>query len=670
MYLISVDFSKNNLLTEQLNVRSFYDLQVLNSSLTEHQLNKFSDIKIKKAFLTDKKINKEFSLCEAVVLNIDDIYRELFSFSPNERVLLLRNDTYFECDISEILHSVYDNEITGIKNNKNFCFAIFCQLDYLKKLYNKNISFHNIMNNYEKYVTSYLKAEGYIKKLESVNDYKSLLFDILNGKTIFKPPYIAEGIFTDGVVPKGDFSITPPVYLGDSVQIENGSSIGPNTVIFNNSLISRNSSVKNSILFENVYVSSNCFIDGTVCCENSSVKRNSAVFAGSVIGANALIGEDVTVENNSMINKNVKYDKFIKSPFNNKIYGSFQNKFQGLSPDKAALLGSAVANVFGKPRILIASDGEPNSQAIKLAFLSGLIASGAECFDIGNTFKSQIFFSCKFCECDYSAFVSGRGGGTNIEIYNSKNELLSKTDCYNLLDFCSKNKFIFVEPSECKNVRQIHGLRRMYVREITVLCEEGIKFVPSVFCKNKIVLKTFEEILKKIAPKDNSNSEMHIIFNDTGTNVSIEYKNRIYVEKDLKKLLFFYLKNDELKGHFYSYSYINLWKVDSLFLAFLIIKILNLTEEKIDKLISSLPGFYTSSKTAEIPLKTGEIARKIDDLKSVNYKNGCYNIKLKNGFAKVQKKPFLNEAKIISASESVSASAEICDFIQAFLEDV
>jgi NDP-sugar pyrophosphorylase family protein len=61
------------------------------------------------------------------------------------------------------------------------------------------------------------------------------------------------------------------------VQIESGSVIGPDTIIYNNSLISENTKIMNSVLFENVYVSSNCFVDGSVCCDNASIKRNTTL---------------------------------------------------------------------------------------------------------------------------------------------------------------------------------------------------------------------------------------------------------------------------------------------------------------------------------------------------------------------------------------------------------
>ena len=177
-----------------------------------------------------------------------------------------------------------------LKDKNEGAFLLAGSIGYLKSLCNKNIKLTELFKNSEKFNADFRTVDmHYFKHLRNIRSYKSLLFDILNKKTNYKPPFVAEGVFTSGVISKGDFSIVPPVYLDEVVQIENGSVIGPNTVIYNNTLISENTSIKNSVLFENVFVSSGCFVDGAVCCDNASVKRYSAVFSGSIIGKNALI---------------------------------------------------------------------------------------------------------------------------------------------------------------------------------------------------------------------------------------------------------------------------------------------------------------------------------------------------------------------------------------------
>ncbi|MGN1315470.1 MAG: hypothetical protein ACI4VW_00195 [Acutalibacteraceae bacterium] len=667
MFLVCVDCSKNNLLTEQLNVRSFYDLPILNLGLPELQLKNFADVSVNKCFVINSEKEVDFSLFETVCISESDFYKELFSFDDNEKIVLFRNDVYFECEIPVGKSDYSENGIGVLNNEKGECFSAVCSVNTLKKLNNKNIVFLDLLCNCKKYADYCVNLQGYTKFLSNIKDYKALLFDILNGKTDFKPPYIAEGIFTAENVPRGDFSIVPPVYIGKSVQIESGSSVGPNTVIYDSSVISTDTVIKNSVLFENVYISSGCYVDGCVCCNNASVKRNSAVFAGSVIGENSLIGEDMTVENDSYIKKNVRYDNYVKSPFTNKIDSLFKNKFQGMTPDKAALLGSAVAAVLGRPKVLIASDGAPNSLAIKLAFLSGLIASGAECFDMGVTFKAHIFFSSLFCESDYSVFFSGRGGGTDIEIFDSKNTPLSKAQCCNLLNFCNKGDFVFVGADECKNVRQIHGLRRMYVREITALFCENQDFVPEFSCENEIITKTVEDIFKKISKDLKVNEGFCVNMNEYGTSVNIKYNNNFYSCRDLKRLASFYMKKD--LNEFDNDIYKSLWNSDCIFVLFAILNIIKKTGKNIHDLMAELPDFHISTKSIESPLKPGETARKLDGLKKIYYKDGSYKIGFKEGLVNIVNKPFLKRFEILCGTENMSFSKELCDFFSTYLEE-
>ncbi len=667
MYLVSIDFSKNNLLTEQLNVRSFYGLQVMNCYLTELQLKNFSDIQIDVAYITDCENKFDYQLFDVVNIETSHFKKLLFSLKADDNIILFRNDVYFEVDLSNSINNLKSHKVICLQDEKGFCFAVSCTVKTLINLHNKGIDFSELFLNYKKFADDFLTFNSYIKILNNVNSYKCVLFDILNRKTSFHPPYIAEGVFTEGRFPKGDFSIVPPVYLGENIQIESGSVIGPNTIIYNNTLISKESSIKNSVLFENVFISSNCFVDGSVCCENSSVKRNSAVFSGSVIGANSLVGEDITIENNSIIRKNVRYDKFIKSPFNNKPISNFKDKFQGLRPDKATLLGSAVATVFNKPKVLVAGDGSFNSLSIKLAFLSGFIASGGECFDVGTTFQSHIFFCSSFCECDYAVYFTGNSSGTNVEIFNSDNKPLNNAECVNLFDYCNKGKFVFVNVDGFKTIRQLHGMKRVYIREVTALFDRELDFNIIVDCKNPLLYETLNELFKKIGIKDKSSKKVYVSMNDSGTSVSIKYKEKVYTQRDLRRVVFFYLKSKKNCVSSETDMYQNIWKSDSVYLLFVLLNIINISEQNIEEIISDLPDFYINKRYVKCSLKKGERAKFLSGISESFYKNDRYNIALKNGLVKIEDLPGSDHLKILCASENYSFSNELCAFFEDFL---
>ncbi len=668
MYLFSVDFSKNNLLTEQININSLYTLPVMNKLLIEQQLINFSDLPIKKAFMIDCGQNINFSVFNTVSLKENELFKELALIDDGEQFFAFRNDVYFETD--DLSYCLCKNdELTLLNDTNGFVFCVSGSVGQLKRLYNKNISLSDFLKLSEKFNCNYNEIqEGYLNHLKSIKNYKSLLTDVLNGKTSRKPTFVAEGIFTDGEVPKGDFSIIPPVYIGESVQIESGSVIGPDTVIYNNSLIAENTSIKNSVIFENVYVSSNCFIDGAVCCDNASIKRNSAVFSGSVIGADAMIGEDMTVENGSVINKNVRYDKFDFLRLKKNEFYSLGNIFQGVSPDKAVVLGSAFAVVFKNPKVIIGSDGAINSLSLKLAFISGLIASGSECLDVGVTFKSHVFFSSEFCDCDYSVFFSGLGGGTNIEFFNRKNEKLSRTQCCNLIDFFSNKESVFNKAENCGNVRQIKGLRRMYVREITAFSDIELPFISEIICENQILLKTLNEVFNKcITNKECQGNSLVVYMNESGTNVNIKFKGVFFQQKTLKKLVSYFMKKDEDVKIFESELFKSLWRYDSVFLTMAVLNIVKKTEKELDVLIGELPRFFVKRKNLDLKCGNNQIAEKLSSKYRINHQNGSFKIKCNEGYVKLINNQESGKIKILTASESLAMAEELCDFFIGFL---
>ncbi len=668
MYLICVDFSENNLLTEQLGVRSFYDLPVLNNTLLYHQLMSFSDLDIDNALLINNEKITDFSVFNTKNINSDAFEKLLFDLKDNEKLILFRNDVYSEANVSQYIKVPFNINTVTFTEKQGICIFIVTTVGFLRKLFSRNIGIKDLFVNSEKFSDINITLDCYVKYFKSVKCYKEFLFDILNERlALIKPPRLAEGVFVKENVPKGDFSIIPPVYIGSTVQIEAGSRIGPDTVIYDNTLISSNTIIKNSILLGNVFVSSNCYVDGAVFCENSSVKRNSAVFSGTVLGENALIGEDMIVEPDSLIKKNVKFDTLFKSPLSDKVNSEYTNKFQGLSPEKAGLLGSAIATVFNKPKIIIASDGSPNSTAIKLALLSGLIASGAECFDMGSAFKSQVFFGLLFCECSYCIFVTGEENGTDVEIFDYKNEALSKADCCNLLDFCNKKEFVFVSAGECKNVRQIRGLKKMYVREITSVFNGNLNVKANINCANTFLNKTLQDIFNKTVINNNDNSSFYININESGSKAVLKYKNKNYNEKTLKKLVHYYTKKNnnllELKNKYYK----NLYRKDIVFLLMSVLYIIDKTKKELPELVQGLPDFFVCSKSFNCSMKNVELAEKFSEFNNCFYKKGAFNLPLKTGGVRLKNCPENNKIRILCSSEKMSASEEICNILGQYI---
>ena len=665
MYLIFADFSENNLLTAQLGISSLYELKICDKTLAEYLLSNFIGASAEKVFLVDCAATVKNDLLDVFTLSEGELYKKLQSVNDSEKVCIVKNSVYFEGEI-------YNNDIWeksgfyAICDKSNNPFCVISTADKIRQVLNEKLSLRSLFRLSELNPLNSQIFSGYMKNLSTVNDYKALLKDIINSKTAYKPPFVAEGIYIENDIPKGDFSVNPPVYFGSGVQIEGGAVIGPDTVIYGNSLIAENSVVKNSVLNENVYISSGCYVDGAVCCNNASLKRNSAVFSGSVIGSDALIGEGVTVENNSVINENTRLDGFDTSPFFRKSDFGFFNKLQGLFPDKAALLGSAFAVAFKRPKILVAGDGQINSLSLKLAFIGGFVASGGECIDAGVLFKSQILFSSAFCECEYAVFFSGSQEGTDVTIFNSHFRELNKSEYSNLLSAYNAKNISYVKSGECKNIRQIRGLSRMYVREIIASSEKELPYIEKVICENARIKNVLEDILKSCDSSRGNSKGFSVYINKDGTKTDIVYEGVFYRHKQLKRIVFFYLKSSNYK-FFECDIYKELWKADGIILLLHILNIIKQTNKSPGELISDLPDFYIKGSAVTSKLSNRDIAEKISRAYPVFFKNNCYNIVSDRGFVKIKRNKSGN-IKVLCAAESMSLARELCDFFGKLLQ--
>ena len=139
MYLFCVDFSQNNFLTEQINIKSFYDLPVMDKLLIEQQLINFVDLSIDKAYLIGCDKNVNFSVFDTVSMKETELFKELALINDSEKFLAFRNDVYFETN--NLSFNQNENDEFLVLNDKNgFGFCVWGSVGQLKRLYNKNIS--------------------------------------------------------------------------------------------------------------------------------------------------------------------------------------------------------------------------------------------------------------------------------------------------------------------------------------------------------------------------------------------------------------------------------------------------------------------------------------------------------------------------------------------------
>lgn len=528
-------------------------------------------------------------------------------------------------------------------NNEDLCCVLYNR-NMVKILSEYSVSFDNIFNDIEQTEI----YNGYSKNIEKPLIYKAFLDDILNRKTSVVLPEIAQGIYAEDRIPNGNFVIIPPVYFDSSVQVEDGAVIGPGSILMSETLVSKESEIKNSILMCGVYISSGCYVDNSLLCENVTVRRNSVVMNNSVLGHNSVIGEETVVENNSVIKPYTKVDD-IKQQYVNFKKETTQSPagFYGYSPEKAALLGAAIGQVFNRPRVAIASDGEMNSTALKFALLSGLITTGAACYDFGNTFLSSMHYFMEFCELDCAVFVSGNKLGTFITVFTKNTYSLTSAQYYNIKAMMLSDKIIRCDYDECKNIRQIHGMSRMYVQNLIKNFSSKLDLMPVFNSDNKRIQSVVEIAASKIGY---ATGKKRLVFNinSEGTKATVEYENMLYPENKIKEIVEYFNGNNAVS---------TLWKLDCLILSFELLRVLHENNLDLKSASNLLPQYYVAESSLKFNNSLSKLINKFGEKSKVEYKSGDIFINNGNNKIRINKKD--DELRIVAKAASVEIAKEM-----------
>ena len=244
------------------------------------------------------------------------------------------------------------------------------------------------------------EAGGYWCDIGDVEAYKYCHFDIMSGKTGIILPYTAKGIYTREVLPEGDYTLVPPVYIGRDVTIGDKAVIGPNTVIDDGCNIGAGAEVKSSVVLNSVHIAANAYLNSSVVCEGAVIKSGERLFENTVIGANAVIGENAIIKNNvriwpekqvgegAEVIDNIRDGNVTRDVFGDEGIGGIT--FSELSCEKAARLGCAVGSSKNGRRVCIAHDGKAASLAIEKAITAGLMSTGARVLGFGDSFVSSL----------------------------------------------------------------------------------------------------------------------------------------------------------------------------------------------------------------------------------------------------------------------------------------
>lgn len=277
----------------------------------------------------------------------------------------------------------------GFKAGENFDFA----KNVFPRLLERNARMYGFV------------TQDYWCDIGSVEQYVSAHRDIFDGKcrlTIQKAQDIDGVWIEEGAKIHSASVIKGPCYIGADAVIAEGAAIEPYSVIGSGVKVDGGASIKRSIIWENSHMSAYAEVRGAVLCSNVEVHRGAAVFEQAVIADGVHIGQKSIVSTNVRVwpDKHVDAGDTITSDC---IWGNCNSKlfvetgirggFKELSPEMMCRLGRTIALELGQnARVGVAADGSPECVLLKQALAAGLMAGGADVFDLECTVKPVVRF--------------------------------------------------------------------------------------------------------------------------------------------------------------------------------------------------------------------------------------------------------------------------------------
>ncbi len=592
--------------------------------------------------------------------------KRIIESSSDEYSVFFYENCFFDFSVREIFNCKEEmvDSISYYNKSGKLVFAIVCNNKF-KKMFLKDFSLYSVESLIKSYCAE-KRTDFYYKFLDTYTSYKELIFDILNGQNNVYVPNVAKGVYTDGKLPKGDYTIIPPVYISSNSQIENGCVIGPLSAVLSNSLVAKNSRVSASIISENAYVSSECLIENSICGKNASVKRGGAIINGCVLGYDAVLGNDMCLENNEIVLPETRIYAFKNDHRDSLCFDTNNNRFDSLNVITACKLGLAFGTAFNTPSVCVGNDDNLNSSIVKMAFLSGLCSSGCDCYDIGSSFINKLFYTSQFCKLQFCFFFTYGENGVSLKVFNSSFDEIRNSEFFNLMHFYKKlNLNEIYTADNIKKIKQIKGLGKLYVRDLKNLLPEKMLRKYYIKCDNLSIQKLIDNIFSIKNTENEKETSICFYINASGTELSCDFGKNIYKRYDLVSVL------EKIDNTLNDNDFIAaLYKRDAVVLFFKLISFFEGNPDNIRVFKENLQNLSVIDKEVFYKIHTGEFISNLIFNGFSEYKNGKLYIINNDENISFKINPSNKSLRLLVKSYNAEASQEISKEIDAILGDI
>jgi len=378
--------------------------------------------------------------------------------------------------------------------------------------------------------------DGYWCDIGDMKTYLSCQADLLQGKTKFNAECRMQNAETVSES-NSQFTIVPPVYIGQNVTVGSDAVIGPNAVLDDGCTVSPGAKIRDSVLLARSSVGSGSHLTGAILCDNAMVRDSTHMFEGSAAGAGAIVGSGCKVlagvriwpgkvtADGVTVRENLKYAGLRDCAFDDD--GLSGETGVLLTPQFCVKLGAAAGSLKNAAKIGVAHCGGTAAKALKMALTSGILSTGNTAFDFGEMSLPKARFSAGFCALPLLVFIKG-GNVSSIQILGEGGLPAQRYIEREIEHILARDEFARASPFEWKEPADMSGLKSIYRQQLYSLAPFGLSGVGIVpRSPDRESQNLFDQVLTKLGG-DTSDGTLFQLSED-GTGVSIFDREAGYI---------------------------------------------------------------------------------------------------------------------------------------------
>lgn len=548
------------------------------------------------------------------------------------------------------------------------------------------------------------QAEGFWGDMGEFSAYSEVSADILDGK--FDNFRFEGRLILDDTVLKNDVHIKAPCLIGDKVDFDGVSVIGPYCVIGDNSRIGKNCVISNSIIGEDCVISENCEIKNAIFGDMVRIADNCSVDENAVLGYACNVGRFSRILKNckiwpgrrifkeSVVSKNMLYETPVKIDFD--IFGLSGKINSQISVADVSQLGQAIASIGKQMKIGLSCDGKKCSSVYKDLCASGIRTCGGMVYDFGESAKVQAYFYSAYCNLDAHIFISTSGDVINFSFFGEKGmpmngktaRKINNNFKFSAYDYCAPDMY-----KENFNMSLFSTVYKTYFNKL--MGDAVLPFNVSVETDNGFLKSLLTEIFSK-RNRPQAAQTVQLLVNSDGTDVYIVEKEKFYSSE--RVLLFLcemafagnrdvIIPEDapsiiEEKAEIYKRHAIrqcagaksgllypndvildNIWCFDPLLMSAKIFNVISESKETLEQLFEYQSDFTLRKSIIEYGGAPGDIRKLLEKSGAEKYDETHYVITNRKGKARIRQLGNTSRIRVLAEASDMETAKELSVFV-------